>query len=305
MHRLLKSRQKRWQATEAIVNNKLVKPWRGRPIGHIGKTDVLRLLDREMDAGRTRTANQTLKLCRQLLRWAIQRGYIEQDPTSGIERPAKERSRDRVLSDSELAVVWQAAGRLGYPFGSMFRLLMLLGQRRAEVAEMRWSELDIDRMLWMIPGERTKNGRPHDVPLSEPAAEVFKELPRLDDRVFPSVRNRSVRSISGFSKAKRRLDQFAHQILREQASAGGDDSERVAAPEPWVLHDLRRTLVTGMAEAGAQPHVIEAVVNHVSGHRAGVAGVYNRANYAFEKRSALQSWATHLMNVVANDAMKT
>ena len=300
--RFLKPRQKRWWATEAIIKNKLVTAWRGWPIGQIRKADVLKLLDREMDAGRARTANQTLQLSRQLFRWAIQRGYVEQDPTAGIERPAKEQSRDRVLSDGELGAIWHAAVRLGYPFGSFVRLLILLGQRRSEVAEMRWSELDLDKMVWMLPRERTKNDRPHDVPLSEPAAKILQEMPKLDDRVFPSVRKNSSRAISGFSKAKRRLDQLAHQILRERAYDRGDDPDQVEPIRPWVLHDLRRTLVTGLAEAGTQPHVIEAVVNHISGHRAGVAGVYNRATYAAEKQAALLRWGEHII-VVANASL--
>ena len=300
--RFLKPRQKRWQATEAIINNKLVSRWRGRPIRQITKPDVLKLLDREMDAGRQRMANQSHQLAGQLFRWALRRGYVDQDPTAGVDKPAKDRSRDRVLSDKELAEVWQAASQLGYPFGPFVQLLILTGQRRNEVAGLLWTEIDLDKQLWSLPGDRTKNGRPHDVPLSASAMAILEKMPRLADRIFPSAKKTSERTISGFSKTKRRIDALILEDRKRRAAASDQSSDDVEPMPAWVLHDLRRTTVTGMAELGVQPHVIEAVVNHVSGHKAGVAGVYNRATYAVEKREALERWSTHIASIADVDA---
>jgi len=301
VHRFLRPRQKRWKATEAIINNKLVSPWRGRPIKQITKPDVLKLLDREMDAGRERMANQTHQLVGQFFRWASKRGYVDHNPAADLDRPAKHRSRDRVLSETELAAIWRAAAKLGYPFGPFVQLLLLTGQRRNEVAGLLWSELDLEKCLWSLPSERTKNGRPHDIPLSSLASDLLDHFPRLGDRVFPSAGKNSKTSISGFSKAKRRLDKL---ILEERQRELADQNRAIDEAQPlapWVLHDLRRTLVTGMAEIGLQPHIIEAVVNHVSGHKAGVAGIYNRATYSAEKREALERWAAHVASITKAD----
>ncbi|MEM9628321.1 MAG: hypothetical protein AAGA21_18965 [Pseudomonadota bacterium] len=164
VERVLKVQQRRWAATKAIMNDKLVRRWRGRPISQVRKFDILKMLDQEMDAGHGRMANRTLQISRQFFYWAIERGYLDHDPTAGIDRPAKERTRDRVLSDDEIYTIWLASSHLGHPFGTIVKLLMLLGQRRAEVAEMRWSELDVEAKDWTIPSHRTKNRRPHDVP---------------------------------------------------------------------------------------------------------------------------------------------
>ncbi|MEZ5933782.1 MAG: site-specific integrase [Alphaproteobacteria bacterium] len=262
----------------------------------------MKLLDREMDAGRQRMANQSHQLAGQLFRWALRRGYVDQDPTAGVDKPAKDKSRDRVLSDKELAEVWQAASQLGYPFGPFVQLLILTSQRRNEVAGLLWAEIDFDKQLWSLPADRTKNGRPHDVPLSASAMAILEKTPRLADRVFPSAKKTSERPINGFSKTKRRVDALILDGRKRRAAALDHSSDDVEPMPAWVLHDLRRTTVTGMAELGAQPHVIEAVVNHVSGHKAGFAGVYNRATYAVEKREALERWSTHIASIVDVDA---
>ena len=264
---------------------------------------MLKLLDREMDAGRQRMANQSHQLTGQLFRWALRRGYVDQDPTAGVDKPAKDRSRDRVLSDEELAEVWQTASQLGYPFGPFVQLLILTGQRRNEVAGLLWAEIDFDKQIWSLPADRTKNGRPHDVPLSASATAILEKIPRMADRVFPSAKKTSERTISGFSKTKRRIDAL---ILEDKKA-----SSRQLRINHWIMLSRcppgcfmiwRRTTVTGMAELGVQPHVIEAVVNHVSGHKAGVAGVYNRATYAVEKREALNRWAEHVTQLAGMDA---
>lgn len=198
------------------------------------------------------------------------------NPVVGTNKAAEEISRDRVLSDEELRSVWLRAGDGDY--GTIIRLLILLGQRRGEIAGMRWSEIDFDKRLWRIGAERTKNGRAHDVPLPDAVVELLAAHGRREGRdlVFGSREG----PFQGWGSAKNALDERIRGELGEK-------------PEwkPWRLHDLRRTAATRMADLGVQPHVVEAVLNHFSGHKAGVAGVYNRASYEPEKRSALNLWA--------------
>jgi integrase len=208
-----------------------------------------------------------------MFNWAIREGYeIAANPVLGTNHPAEPKSRERVLSDSELAAIWRACG--DDDFGRIVRLLILTAQRRDEVGGMRWAEIDGD--AWVIPGSRTKNHRTHIVPLTEAALALIYAAPRQREYLFGNGRG-----FTGWSKAKAALD--------DRGGAAGFQ------PGPWRLHDLRRTAATVMADRlGVLPHIVEAVLNHVSGHRAGVAGVYNRAKYEAEMRDALQRWAGHL-----------
>jgi integrase len=206
--------------------------------------------------------------------WAIGEGLADANPVAGSNRATDEISRDRVLSPDELRLAWQHAGPGDY--GAILRLLILTGQRREEVGGALWSEIDLNAAIWSIGAGRTKNGLPHDVPLSAAAAAILRGLPRREDRdqVFGSGDG----SFQGWSKAKAALD-------ARMATANG------AKLKPWRLHDIRRTVATRLGDLGVMPHLIEAVLNHISGHRAGVAGVYNRAIYAAEKRESLEKWA--------------
>ncbi len=205
--------------------------------------------------------------------WAIREGYeIASNPVMGSNRPAERPSRARVLSDPELAAIWGACGDDDY--GRIIRLLALTGQRRDEVGGLRWEELREADRLWVIPPERTKNCRAHAVPLT-PAALAILPPPNRREWVF----GRGSRGFQGWSDAKALLD------ARAQVAE-------------WRTHDLRRTVATGLANLGVLPHVIEAVLNHVSGHRAGVAGIYNRATYAKEMREALERWADHVAEMI-------
>ena len=231
------------------------------------------------ERGRT-SANRARAYLSACLSFGVGNGMLERNALIGTKRPQPEQRRDRILDDGELRAVWQAVDP-ATDFGAIVRLLVLLGQRREEVSAMRWTELDLSQSLWRLPPERTKNARPHDVPLPAQAVAALSARHRTGGRDL--VFGRGEDSFSGWSKAKFRLD----------ASIG--------LSKPWVLHDLRRTAVTGMAEIGIAPHIVEAVVNHVSGHRAGVAGTYNRALYSAEKRVALQRWADHLECIVSGE----
>jgi integrase len=215
--------------------------------------------------------------------WAMGEGLAEANPVIGTNRPDGGEARDRVLSDAELAKIWMALP--ASDFGHIVKLLMLTGQRREEIAGLRWSEIDLDLRQITLPATRTKNKLEHVVWLSDSAIDVLVKCSRRDDRdlVFGEGKG----GFGGFAKAKERLDAAISQTT------------------PWRIHDLRRTCATGMAEKlGVQPHVIESVLNHVSGHKAGVAGVYNRAVYAKEKREALTLWADHVRSIVEGTKRK-
>ncbi|MEM9626895.1 MAG: tyrosine-type recombinase/integrase [Pseudomonadota bacterium] len=209
--------------------------------------------------------------------WAMGEGLAPRNPVIGTNKAAEEKPRERVLTTDEIIVVWQATSSAS-DFDRLVRLLLLTGQRREELASMRWSELDLEKCHWLLPSERTKNGRPHMVPLSDPTLAILTNVRRIEGRDLVFGRGRG--GFSGWSQCKARLD--------KRTGVTG-----------WRLHDLRRTVVTSMAELGIQPHVIEAVVNHQSGHKSGIAGVYNKATYGAEKVQAMALWANCVVSVAA------
>jgi len=188
-------------------------------------------------------------------------------------------SRERVLTPSELKKLAEGLGT--DPFSQIVRLLLLTGQRRNEIGHLRWAEIDLAAKVIVLPPERTKNGRLHELPLSRQALAILERLPRRNSSDFLF----SKRGFNDWDRVKDQLDQRLDLA-------------------PWRLHDLRRTCATGMAELGVQPHIIEAVLNHVSGHKGGVAGVYNRATYAEPMREALQRWADWLDQITAKPTTK-
>jgi integrase len=200
-------------------------------------------------------------------RWAITEGLIETNPVQGTAR-VSEGSRERVLTAPELRAVWRECG--DDDFGQIVRLLLLTGQRRNEIAKLQWSEL-ADATL-TLSAQRTKNGRQHTLPLSRQALALLNAIPRTEGAAFHNVK---------WAIVKSKLDARA----------------KIAH---WTLHDLRRTCATGMAELGVQPHVIECCLNHVSGHKAGVAGIYNRSKLIEPMREALQRWADHVEAITRN-----
>jgi len=232
----------------------------------------------KVSAARARTALSSM------FNWAIREGLdIAMNPVLGTNRPAQPGSRERVLTETELSAIWWASGEDDY--GRIVRLLLLTAQRRDEVGSMQWAELDTISGLWTLPGARTKNHREHLLPLVPAALALLP--PRREGRDFlfgdgPRRSGDPHRGFSGWSKSKAALDERIAEALSE--------------PLPhWTVHDLRRSASTVMADRlGVLPHIVEAILNHVSGHRAGVAGVYNRARYAAEMREALQLWAQYV-----------
>jgi integrase len=269
------------------VGGDVMTAWKGRKIQDITKRDVITLLDAVNDRGSPIMANRVLAAVRKLFNWCVARDVIQVSPCTLVTPPAPERSRDRILNDDELRMVWNAAEGDGWPFGPLVKLLVLTGQRLSEVGGMRWEEVDLANKLWTLPAERVKNGERHEVPLSDSAIAVLSALPRIKTSKGFVFTTRRDAAVSGFSRAKDRLD-AAIETASPDAKVGH-----------WTFHDLRRTMASGMARIGIQLPVIEKVLNHSSGSFRGIVGVYQRHSYADEKRAALQAWASHIKSVVS------
>jgi integrase len=234
------------------------------------------------------TANRVLACVRKLFAWAASRDIIATSPCAGVKPPTPETARDRVLGDGELRDIWSACDRVGWPFGPMVKLLMLTAQRRDEVAEMRWTEIDFENLTWMLARERVKNDQMHAVPLSDTVLKILEALPHIKgdaDFVFTTT---GCNPIAGFSRAKERLDDAIAE-------------SRGAALEHGTFHDLRRTAASGMARLGINLPVIEKVLNHSSGSFAGIVGVYQRYNFSDEKKVALDTWGKFVEELVGGE----
>ena len=273
------------------------KPLAETPIRKIERADVAARLARIAADHGGYAANRARAALGSLYAWSIAEGLTDHNPVVGTRKATAEVARDRVLTDAELSAAWRLAGDGDY--GAILRLLVLTGQRRDEVGGMVWAEVDLAGKSWTLPKGRTKNGREHVVPLSAAALDILRGLPRREGSplVFGSRKGTKAEQAGGFggwSKAKAALDARMLAELREEH---GPEAKLA----PWRLHDLRRTAATRMAEGGVLPHVVEAVLNHVSGHKAGVAGVYNLASYAAEKRAALDLRAAQVMTLIGGE----
>jgi integrase len=279
-----------YQEAKRDLEHDAIAKWRNRPIASITRRDVIELIDGIITRGAEIQANRTLARLRALFNWAIEKDRLSVSPVARMKPPTKERPRDRVLSDDELRWFWSAAEEIDWPFGPLAKLLLLTAQRRDEVAGMEWPELDLAKPAWIIPRHKAKNNRAHEVALSDAAVAALQSVPRIGNGlVFTTTGGTAV---SGFSRAKSRLDAGMQNAKR--AEFGKTDQ----IPE-WTLHDLRRTAATGMARLNVAPHVVDKVLNHVSGTIRGVAAVYNRFEYLEERRAALEAWARYVENLVA------
>ncbi len=306
-----KTRERTFIETTRIIEREAKRAWGARPIREIARRDVIALLDGIVDRGAEIQANRTLAAVRRLFNWAVEREFIDANPAAGVSMPAPENARDRILSDDEIRLFWQACADIGWPFGPMFQLLLLTAQRREETASMEWPELDLSRRLWTIPREKAKNDRAHEVHLSDLARDILGTLPRIvvpvdaagkfrTEREFVFTTN-GMRPVSGFSNAKERVDASMHERLREDMAQRGGDPQR-AVIAPFTIHDLRRTAASGMASLSIGPHVVDRILNHVSGTIRGVAAVYNRHAYAPERVSALDAWSRYVEAIVSGTA---
>ena len=260
------------------------KSLHGLLLAKIQRQDIASVISAVRAKGAAVTANRVRATISSFFSWAISEGLVDHNPVTGTLR-TEEKSRERVLSYDELHLIWNALE--DDHFGAVIKLLLLTGQRAAEISGLRWSELTGDDAFVLVP-ERTKNGREHSVPLSEPARAIVAAQPRRqgsDGKLRDLVFGYADGPFSGWTGARKLLN------ARIEKATG--------KPLPhWTPHDLRRSFATHGSKLGIQPHVIEAILNHVSGFRAGVAGIYNRNPYDAEKRQALDIWADHLLAIV-------
>jgi integrase len=198
------------------------------------------------------------------------------------------------LSDDELSEVWEVAGTLGYPWGAFFRLAMLTLQRREEIAAMRWSEVNLDKRLWTIPGARMKNGKAHDIHLSDAALAVLRDVPRVTGCDFV-LSTTGKTPVSGFSKAKTALDAAIAKARAEAAATLKGKPEPLAE---WRTHDLRRSGVSTLARLGFDSIVADKILAHQPAKLLGVAAIYQRHDFARERATALDAWASHVTGSV-------
>lgn len=250
----------------------------------VTRADLTRLID-NIPSGAARNVHARI---RAFYSWAMPRlDRLESNPATYSGRPSAPPSRKRVLADDELGAVWNASDAEPFPWRAGVKLLILTGQRRDEVFQANWSEFDLEQATWTIPPDRAKNGVENIVPLSDAAVAVLKATPRIKgaSKVFPT-RGDGDKGTSGFSKFMTRFRALIEKDLKRPV-------------EDWRLHDLRRTLATGLQRLGTRIEVTEAVLNHVSGSRSGIVGVYQRHEFADEKRHALDLWASEVERMVA------
>ena len=230
---------------ESTIRRRFIVQWGERDLATITREDVGAVLDAIVDEGNPSAAWNALRTIRPLFAYAVERGVIPINPASKVRPDAIETSRDRVLTDAELVEIWASCGELAYPFGSMVRLLVLTGQRRNEVAGMRWSEVDLEKGVWTIPGERTKNDQGHLVHLARQAVDVLSNLPRISD-IFAFTTTGDA-AVSGFSKAKLRLDAELLKARKKQAQeAGGGGLKRLSTIRTatmWCRLPKRRAVI--------------------------------------------------------------
>lgn len=267
-------RNRSWKEAERILKREFVAVHGQRDIRDVKRADILELMDGAIERRAAYQANRIHANLRKLFNWCVERGIVEASPVAGIRPQTREQARDRVLTDDEVRAVLKGSSQEPYPYGPFVSLLLATAQRRGEVSNMRWSQIDLEAKVWVIPADLAKNGKPHVVPLNDFAIRILQTLPRFTDCDWVFTTTRRV-PINGFSKALRQI----HTL-----SQTGD----------WRLHDLRRTATTGMARRGIAPHVVEKVLNHISGTISGVAAVYNRYGYDAERREALDKWGEFL-----------
>ena len=256
-----------------LIECDMLPAWRGRRIDTIAKHDVLMLLDATIDRGAPAKARRVYVHAHRLFKWCAGRGLIDVNPMVGLEAPASGSSRSRVLSDSELAAVWHAS--TDWPFGTAVRLLILTGARREEIGRLTWDEIRGDTIH--LEGARTKTGgHGHLIPLSTPARRALQAAPRIEGEFVFTLDG--FRPVSAWSRAKARLD-------------------KASGVTGWRVHDLRRTVATGMQRLGVGLQAVEAVLGHV-GSRAGIVGIYQRHTFAEEKRAALEQWGAHVASIL-------
>ncbi len=284
---------KSWRNIERVLKLHVLPHWRERVLKDIRRSDVHQLLDDLTAQGKVGTAREVRKHLSSLFNWAVDREIVTDNPVYGMTRADLRNNHQagRALEDNELRAIWQAAGELGYPFGKMYQLLILTGQRRNEWAEARRSEINAEKRWLEVARSRYKGDREHIVPLADVAWTIVDALPAWpgnDYCLFSTTDGR--KPVSGFSRAKSRLDKRARQILRQIT-----DNPKAELPR-YRVHDFRVTCETRLANLGFSQEVRDAVLGHA---KPGLQKTYNKHDYLEEKREALGAYARHVLQLTS------
>src|SRR3979411_2716329 len=261
-----------------MLRREVGSAWGSRSIHEISKRDVIDVVSAIEHRGAPVAANKSLKAIKTFFRWCVGRAVLDRSPADGVPLPAKQLTRDRVLSDGELVRVILAARQIGGPYGDIVEVLALTGQRRKEVARCTWDEIDRTTRTWKLPSNRTKNAKSQEVHLTHPVIAVLNRTNERGKFVFSRSGDCSFQD---FSSAKREIDELS-------------------GVTGWRLHDLRRTCVSGMARLGIAPHVADKILNHQTRTISGVAAVYQRHDFLAERREALEMWGAHVSRILGN-----
>jgi integrase len=257
-----------------IIEREVLPFLGGRNIGTIKRRDITSLIDKIHDRGAVIYARRVHAHLHRLFRWSVGRGIIDKNPMEDLPKVGEEVERDRVLTDAELKKIWHAStGKAG----AVVRLLMLTAARKSEISELRWSEVHKEGIH--LTGDRTKNGEARIIPLTKPAAKIISQQPMIQDCAFVFAGRNATTPLNGWSKIKVALD-------------------KRSKVQDWRLHDIRRTVATGLQRLGVSLQVVEAILGHTAGSRAGIIKIYQRHTYGDEVRESLELWANQLQKIV-------
>jgi integrase len=270
---------RRLPEVQRILDRDILPAWGNHPIAELRKRDVIELVDGIADRGSPIMANRTLAMIKRLLTWAAGRDIVDANVAQFVEPPGDETRRDRVLSDAEMVEIWRAVDGMPAPYAAGVRLLMLTAARREEIFGLTEVEVDLEAAMIRLPAARAKNAEERVIPLSKPAGALLAELPRLGGPYLISMTGE--RPYRDFPRRKRELD------------------AKLPTMAPWVLHDIRRGVATGLQILGSRLETIEAVLGHVSGSRRGIVGTYQRHAFEAEARAALEAWGRHVESLLS------
>jgi integrase len=278
-----KKRPSTLRQVKHVFDDIALPAWKGRTVQDIKRRDIIDLIE-SVAEDKPIMANRTQAVLSKFFNWLASRDVIEASPCAGVARPGTETARDRVLSVGEIKALWKACDEIGGSAGACLQMMMLLGQRRSEIAGMRRSEIAEDD-VWTIPAERMKGRKSHVVPLPAQALAIIERMPRIGDGdlVFTITGNAP---LGHFDRIKREID------------------AKMEATSPWVLHDIRRTTASSMAAIGIPVTTIEKILAHSSGTFKGIVGTYQRHSFTSEIKMALRDWANHVDRIVTGKPAK-
>jgi integrase len=282
----------RWSEVSRIMRRDVIPQWEARPIAEITRRDVINLVDAVAERAPIQ-ANRVLTVLSIFFGWALDRDVVQADPTNRVRKPTKEKARERVLNDVELAAFWKSCDALDWPFGPLLKLLALTGQRKSEIGELRWSEVNIESKRIDLSATRYKSGKPHAIPLSAKALEIINGLNKVGEEPNFVFTTTGETPVSGFSRAKTNLDALMLEELKRNAASNERDKAKL---EPWVIHDLRRTVRTNLSRLGVSAEISERVLGHAV---PGLRGVYDRHDFLPEMRQALERWSKYLIALIS------